>query len=67
MEKESDHHIKDRKKELPNCISSLEDIYSIKVSRYRFYPEDLEKMKKMTPLQARKYRAQLVREGKTYD
>jgi hypothetical protein len=67
MDKPSDNHIKNRKTTQPSFVSSQEDIYSVKISRYGFYPEDIKKMQTMTPQEARKYRARLVREGKTYD
>ena len=51
----------------PPFVATEEDIRSTTVSKFRYYPEDLEKMKTMTPYEERKFRAQLVRAGRVYD
>ena len=50
----------------PPFVTTAEDARSATVRKFQFYPEDLEKMKTMTPEEVRDFRAQLVRAGRIY-
>ena len=50
----------------PSFVTTAEDVRSATVVKFRYYPEDLEKMKTMTPQEARSFKAQLVRAGRVY-
>ena len=51
----------------PPFVTTAEDVRSATILKFQYYPEDLEKMKTMTPDEVRKFRAQLVRAGRVYD
>ena len=52
-------------RELPNCVSGPDEDYSFKDAGYlKFYPEDEEKMKNMTPRERIDYGDVLIQQGK---
>ena len=52
-------------RELPNCVSGPDEDYSFKDAGYlKFYPEDEEKMKNMTPRERIDYKDVLIQQGK---
>ena len=50
----------------PPWVTTAEDVRSTKVRSFKFYNKDIKKMKRMTPLEALDFQAQLVREGRIY-
>ena len=50
----------------PLWVTTAEDVRSTKVRSFKFYNKDIKKMKRMTPLEALDFQAQLVREGRIY-
>ena len=52
-------------RDLPNCVSGPDEDYDYVYSgRFEFYPEDEEKMSKMTPRERMDYGCKLIDEGR---
>lgn len=53
-------------REVPNCISTSNDVAGVKLKKALYFPEDIEKMEKMTVEERREYKKLLKKEGKFY-
>lgn len=64
MNKNISNNIVNKRQERPSFVPSLEDIQSVHVGKFKFYPEDIKKMEQMSTQEAREYSANLVMKNK---
>lgn len=57
-------NIVNKRQEQPSFVPLEEDIQSVQVGKFRFYPDDIKKMEQMSPAEAREYSANLVMNNK---
>ncbi len=55
-----------RERDLPSCITRPSEYEGITITETKFYPEDVEKMKNMTPREQIEYKKILMHEGRCY-
>lgn len=53
-------------RDIPNCISTSEDVAGIKLKKVLYYPEDVAKMEKMSIDELKEYKKMLKKNGKYY-
>ena len=53
-------------RDVPNCISTENDVAGTKVKVVKYYQEDIEKMRSMTQEELKEYKKQLKKEGKFF-
>ena len=53
-------------RDIPNCVSTSEDAIGTKLKKVLYYPEDIEKMEKMSKAEIKQYKKFLKQNGKYY-